>query len=180
MRGSDQVPIRPERICGELSRMLPSDAIVIADTGHAGMVDGGMRRNELGVRLAVQVDELGEQKLDPAVLHEPVNLLRIAHQRLCLLELLHGLRPRPRYTPPRPARTMARGAGLPTASMFQAHIGGVVVGWQSRSQAGFEKRIARCIGFVPSRPQTLSPEFSRLPGRVRRSNWPVSNVLNFA
>lgn len=41
-RDSDQVPIRPERICKELSRTLPSDAIVIADTGHAGMWMGGM------------------------------------------------------------------------------------------------------------------------------------------
>jgi acetolactate synthase-1/2/3 large subunit len=34
---SDDMPIRPERICGELTAFLPSDAIVLADTGHAGM-----------------------------------------------------------------------------------------------------------------------------------------------
>jgi acetolactate synthase I/II/III large subunit len=34
---SDDVPVRPERICRELSRMLPDDAVVLADTGHAGM-----------------------------------------------------------------------------------------------------------------------------------------------
>ena len=39
---SDAVPIRPERICGELSRHLPDDAIVVVDTGHAGMWMGGM------------------------------------------------------------------------------------------------------------------------------------------
>jgi len=39
---SDAVPIRPERICAELSRHVPDDAIVIADTGHAGMWMGGM------------------------------------------------------------------------------------------------------------------------------------------
>src|SRR3984957_19041912 len=39
---SDAVPIRPERICGELSRHLPHDAIVVVDTGHAGMWMGGM------------------------------------------------------------------------------------------------------------------------------------------
>jgi acetolactate synthase I/II/III large subunit len=39
---SDAVPIRPERICRELSRHLPDDAIVIVDTGHAGMWMGGM------------------------------------------------------------------------------------------------------------------------------------------
>jgi acetolactate synthase-1/2/3 large subunit len=40
--GSDAVPIRPERICRELSRHLPDDAIVVVDTGHAGMWMGGM------------------------------------------------------------------------------------------------------------------------------------------
>jgi acetolactate synthase-1/2/3 large subunit len=39
---SNAVPIRPERICAELSRHLPDDAIVIVDTGHAGMWMGGM------------------------------------------------------------------------------------------------------------------------------------------
>ena len=42
MLESDAVPIRPERICAELSRHVPDDAIVIADTGHAGMWMGGM------------------------------------------------------------------------------------------------------------------------------------------
>jgi acetolactate synthase-1/2/3 large subunit len=39
---SDAVPIRPERICRELSRHVPDDAIVVVDTGHAGMWMGGM------------------------------------------------------------------------------------------------------------------------------------------
>jgi acetolactate synthase-1/2/3 large subunit len=39
---SEAVPIRPERICRELSRHLPDDAIVVVDTGHAGMWMGGM------------------------------------------------------------------------------------------------------------------------------------------
>jgi acetolactate synthase-1/2/3 large subunit len=39
---SDAVPIRPERICAELGRHAPKDAIVLADTGHAGMWMGGM------------------------------------------------------------------------------------------------------------------------------------------
>ena len=39
---SDAVPIRPERICGDLSKHLPDDAIVVVDTGHAGMWMGGM------------------------------------------------------------------------------------------------------------------------------------------
>ena len=39
---SDAVPIRPERICHELTRHLPEDAIVMVDTGHSGMWMGGM------------------------------------------------------------------------------------------------------------------------------------------
>ena len=39
---SDDVPMRPERICKELSDHLPDDAIVVADTGHGGMWMGGM------------------------------------------------------------------------------------------------------------------------------------------
>ena len=39
---SDAMPIRPERICAELARHVPDDAIVLADTGHAGMWMGGM------------------------------------------------------------------------------------------------------------------------------------------
>ena len=39
---SDAVPIRPERICHELSLHVPDNAIVVVDTGHAGMWMGGM------------------------------------------------------------------------------------------------------------------------------------------
>jgi acetolactate synthase I/II/III large subunit len=39
---SDAVPIRPERICAEITRNVPEDAIVVVDTGHAGMWMGGM------------------------------------------------------------------------------------------------------------------------------------------
>jgi acetolactate synthase I/II/III large subunit len=39
---SDAVPIRPERICAELTRHVPDDGIVLVDTGHAGMWMGGM------------------------------------------------------------------------------------------------------------------------------------------
>jgi acetolactate synthase I/II/III large subunit len=39
---SEAVPMRPERLCGELSRHMPDDAIVVVDTGHAGMWMGGM------------------------------------------------------------------------------------------------------------------------------------------
>jgi acetolactate synthase-1/2/3 large subunit len=36
------VPMRPERLCGELSNYLPSDAILVSDTGHAGIWTGTM------------------------------------------------------------------------------------------------------------------------------------------
>ena len=39
---SDAVPIRPERLCTELTKHMPDDAIVVVDTGHAGMWMGGM------------------------------------------------------------------------------------------------------------------------------------------
>ena len=39
---SNDVPIRPERLCQELTNFLPSDAVLIADTGHAGIWTGSM------------------------------------------------------------------------------------------------------------------------------------------
>jgi acetolactate synthase-1/2/3 large subunit len=39
---SDQVPMRPERLCAELSDLVPGEGIVVVDTGHAGMWMGGM------------------------------------------------------------------------------------------------------------------------------------------
>jgi acetolactate synthase-1/2/3 large subunit len=39
---SGAVPVHPARICGELTKHMPDDAIVIVDTGHAGMWMGGM------------------------------------------------------------------------------------------------------------------------------------------
>ena len=46
--GSDQVPIRPERLCAELSLGSPDDAVIVVDTGHAGMWMGGMFDNRTG------------------------------------------------------------------------------------------------------------------------------------
>jgi len=37
MRNADVAPIRPERICREISEALPPDGIVVSDTGHAGI-----------------------------------------------------------------------------------------------------------------------------------------------
>jgi acetolactate synthase-1/2/3 large subunit len=39
---SEAVPIHPARICRELTHHMPDDAIVVVDTGHAGMWMGGM------------------------------------------------------------------------------------------------------------------------------------------
>jgi acetolactate synthase-1/2/3 large subunit len=39
---SDEVPMRPERLCAELTDLVPDDGIVVVDTGHAGMWMGGM------------------------------------------------------------------------------------------------------------------------------------------
>jgi acetolactate synthase-1/2/3 large subunit len=39
---SDAVPIRPERICYELSRHLPADTLMVSETGHSGMWTGAM------------------------------------------------------------------------------------------------------------------------------------------
>jgi acetolactate synthase-1/2/3 large subunit len=39
---SDEIPIRPERLCGELTEHLPPDAILVSDTGHSGIWTGTM------------------------------------------------------------------------------------------------------------------------------------------
>jgi len=38
---SDTSPLRPERLCAELTDLVPDDGIVVVDTGHAGMWMGG-------------------------------------------------------------------------------------------------------------------------------------------
>src|SRR5207247_1411086 len=43
-RSSDAVPIRPERICKEISEWLPEGGVVLSDTGHSGMWTGQMIR----------------------------------------------------------------------------------------------------------------------------------------
>ena len=37
---ADTTPMRPERLCAELSRHLPTDAILVSDTGHSGIWTG--------------------------------------------------------------------------------------------------------------------------------------------
>ena len=39
---SDVTPMRPERLCAELSDYLPADALLVSDTGHSGVWTGTM------------------------------------------------------------------------------------------------------------------------------------------
>lgn len=41
LMGADELPIRPERMCADLTDAVPDDGIVVVDTGHAGMWMGG-------------------------------------------------------------------------------------------------------------------------------------------
>ena len=56
---SDQVPIRPERLCADLSATTPDDAIVVVDTGHAGMWMGAMFDNRRGQSYIRSAGHLG-------------------------------------------------------------------------------------------------------------------------
>lgn len=42
MLSSDSVPIRPERLCKEITDFLPDEAVVVVDTGHAAIWSGTM------------------------------------------------------------------------------------------------------------------------------------------
>jgi acetolactate synthase-1/2/3 large subunit len=42
LMNSDVVPMRPERVCREISQALPADGVVVSDTGHSGMWTGQM------------------------------------------------------------------------------------------------------------------------------------------
>jgi len=39
---ADSIPMRPERLCKELSENMPADAILVSDTGHSGVWTGTM------------------------------------------------------------------------------------------------------------------------------------------
>jgi acetolactate synthase-1/2/3 large subunit len=39
---SDAVPMRPERVCRELSNTLPGNAVLVSDTGHSGIWTGAL------------------------------------------------------------------------------------------------------------------------------------------
>ncbi len=42
LRNTDAMPMRPERICKEITEFLPADAVVVSDTGHSGIWSGTM------------------------------------------------------------------------------------------------------------------------------------------
>ena len=42
LTNSEDLPIRPERLCKELTEYLPSDTILVSDTGHSGIWTGTM------------------------------------------------------------------------------------------------------------------------------------------
>ena len=42
LANSDAVPMRPERLCKEITDFLPSDAVLVSDTGHSGIWTGTM------------------------------------------------------------------------------------------------------------------------------------------
>jgi acetolactate synthase-1/2/3 large subunit len=55
-RSAEQVPIRPERLCRELTDVLPADAILVADTGYAALWTGNL----------VYLDQPGQQYIRAA------------------------------------------------------------------------------------------------------------------
>jgi acetolactate synthase I/II/III large subunit len=56
---SVQVPIRPERLCAELTDFLPDDAILLSDTGHSGIWTGSMIDLQTGQRYLRSAGTLG-------------------------------------------------------------------------------------------------------------------------
>lgn len=42
LMNSDDVPVRPERLCKELTDLMPPDTLLVSETGHSGMWTGGM------------------------------------------------------------------------------------------------------------------------------------------
>jgi acetolactate synthase-1/2/3 large subunit len=59
MMRSDQVPIRPERLCAELTDLLPDDAILLSDTGHSGIWTGSLIDLRPGQRYLRSAGTLG-------------------------------------------------------------------------------------------------------------------------
>ena len=53
---SEELPMRPERLCKELTDLLPDDAVLVSDTGHSGIWTGTMidlkHSNQIYIRCA--------------------------------------------------------------------------------------------------------------------------------
>jgi len=58
-RTSQEVPTRPERICTELSALVPGDGVLVADTGHAGIWMGAFYDITAGQRYLRSCGHLG-------------------------------------------------------------------------------------------------------------------------
>jgi len=56
---SEEAPTRPERMCAELSRLVPDDGVVVVDTGHAGMWMGAFYDISAGQRYLRSCGHLG-------------------------------------------------------------------------------------------------------------------------
>jgi acetolactate synthase-1/2/3 large subunit len=56
---SEATPIRPERLCAELSRALPTDAVVVADTGFSAQWSATMMRMRPGQKYFRAAGSLG-------------------------------------------------------------------------------------------------------------------------
>jgi acetolactate synthase I/II/III large subunit len=59
MRNSVAVPIRPERICREITEVMPPDAVLVSDTGHSAMWTGTMVHLKAGQRYIRCAGSLG-------------------------------------------------------------------------------------------------------------------------
>ncbi len=56
---SNAVPMRPERVCREIQKALPQDAILVSDTGHSGIWTGSMIELKPGQRFLRAAGSLG-------------------------------------------------------------------------------------------------------------------------
>ena len=56
---SEDAPIRPERLASDLSRLVPDDAAIVVDTGHAGVWMGGYYNVTAGQRYIRSCGHLG-------------------------------------------------------------------------------------------------------------------------
>lgn len=58
-QNSDAMPMRPERLCEEISKALPDDAVVVADTGYSAVWSATMLRMKPGQKYLRAAGSLG-------------------------------------------------------------------------------------------------------------------------